>query len=81
MKIIDFDPDNENDSLNINQASISLFLHVFFQEVFSNQPDSIVKVIKSGIPEKHSDFGKGICQFLLSTFYNRIKKQNEGKIP
>lgn len=54
LKIVDFDPDNEKEPLSVAQAPVSLFLHVVFEELFQNPAETVVKVIKAGIPEKHA---------------------------
>ena len=82
LKVVDFDPDNEEEPLSVSQAPVALFLHVLFEDLISTcSADAVSKVLRLGIPEEQAAFGKGLCQYLLTTFYKRMKKQNHDKIP
>ena len=75
LKVIDFEDDE------VVEGKTGLFLHLVFDHLIKessvDKKDKLKQVIETGLNDKDlGSFGKGLSQFLLSTFYIRIKKQN-----
>ena len=79
LKVVDFEDDDAV------EGKTGLFLHLVFdyliKESSVEHKDKLKQVIETGLNDKDlGSFGKGLSQFLLSTFYVRIKKQNGGTL-
>ena len=77
LKVIDFEE-------QASEGKTGVFLHLVFEaminEVKLEDKSQLKQVIDMGLNDNElGSFGKGLSQYLLTTFYMRIKKQYGSK--
>ena len=79
----------EHGNVSASSQPAQLFLFFLFEALFdprehafagigssntADQAKRITQIFEQGFPEEHEQFGKGLSQYLLTKFYNRVKK-------
>ena len=86
LKVIDFDSDQADDTKVLSSdQSVSVFLQIVFETLFEGvsvkNKEIIMNLFSTGIFQAgNPEFSQGISDYILTTFYSRVKKRY-GQIP